>query len=153
MNIGIMASTIGFLVAILASGDCNAAPSSTSMREAALQVARRSGLSQDELRIMFADCSANQQTITFCAWRDQVAAEIDLQKTLSRVKAQSPVCGNRLARKASLWKRRRDSLCNDDAAKEFGGGSNEAAARSQCAASMTLDYAQQIRKHPSCNAP
>lgn len=140
------------LISCVASKDNAAKPTTLNHDAAMYEIVIRSRLTPDVVRDILSDCAANQQSITFCAWRDQIEAEATLSNKVSVAVARFPFCGDSLNRSISLWRKRRDSLCKVDAAKEYGGGSNESAAFSQCAASMTNAYARQIYSSRPCKS-
>lgn len=43
------------------------------------EISARSGLPASEVNALLADCDSNQTSMNFCAWRDQIVAERELQ--------------------------------------------------------------------------
>lgn len=83
-------------------------------------ISKQSGLPASEVQGMLANCDANQTSLNFCAWRDQVVAEQKLQDALDEKPA---ACKTGLEKKITAWKKRRDANCKKSVEEENGGGS------------------------------
>jgi hypothetical protein len=93
----------------------------------------RSGLPKNNVSALLADCGANQTSINFCAWRDQIIAEQDLQHSVAKQEAAAPNCKAALDKKLAIWKKNRDLICRKSARNEWGSGSMQATAQAICA--------------------
>ncbi|MEJ1978022.1 MAG: lysozyme inhibitor LprI family protein [Acetobacteraceae bacterium] len=118
--------------------------------DAIAEIARRSGLPEQEVAHRLLDCSANQQSMYFCAWRDLVVAEDKLKQRVSPVSQQSKDCADKTSAQLAAWFKKRDAICQRDAARAVGGGSDEPRQRVACEASMTDDYAQHFDEIAGC---
>lgn len=107
------------------------------------ELSKRSGLPDDELNRLLADCSANQQSMYFCAWRDQIAAEKTFDKVLVEKQLQLPQCKTFIESKAKSWSRIRDRSCDRSATKKWGEGSMKPTALAIC---MTAETARMTRR-------
>jgi uncharacterized protein YecT (DUF1311 family) len=96
------------------------------------EMAARSGLPASEVAALLANCDASQTSMNFCAWRDQLVAEQNLQLAVSRMEAQSPACKNRLEKQIPRWTRQRDLDCQKGARQDWGNGSMHQAAQTIC---------------------
>lgn len=114
------------------------------------EIAKRSGLPSQTVEHLLGDCAANQQSIDFCAWRDQIEAEQALSDAASKAKALSSHCDGLVTAQLAAWEKRRDTRCAAEAEKSDGGGSNEPAAEAECAASMTADYTRHFKPPSEC---
>lgn len=113
-------------------------------------LSRRSQLPEDELRHLTADCAANQQNVYFCAYRDVVAAELKLDRVMADKVRGRPGCKGAIDAKVERWKAARDRTCTKSAAREWGGGSMEPAARNTCLAENTERMVRQVQRLSSC---
>ncbi|MFC0400793.1 lysozyme inhibitor LprI family protein [Paraburkholderia rhizosphaerae] len=112
-------------------------PSLAASSDPVDEIARRSGLPASEVGAVLANCDASQTSMTFCAWRDQLIAEQDLQSAVSGRETDSPACKAPLEKHVSRWSRQRDSTCEKQARKEWGTGSMRQAAQASCVTTET----------------
>lgn len=114
----------------------------------AAELSKRSGLPPDEVAKLLADCNANQQSMYFCTWRDQIAAEQQLQRVVDK---KPPACKVLLERKLGAWKRKRDRGCQRYAEQQWGGGSFERTGELICDTDETKDMTKYVSvKKCSC---
>jgi uncharacterized protein YecT (DUF1311 family) len=114
------------------------------------ELSQRSGLPAAELNNLLANCDANQQSMYFCAWRDQIAAEQEFGRILAEKEEKSPQCKEVLARKAEAWLRSRNRSCEKSATQEWGTGSMKPTAQALCAAVATKKMTAQLESHNFC---
>ncbi|WP_206951439.1 lysozyme inhibitor LprI family protein [Trinickia acidisoli] len=101
------------------------------------ELAARSGMSPGAITTLLATCDANQTSMKFCAWRDELAAEHALQQLIAEKRATSPKCGAVLAQKVAAWQKRRDQACRESAQAQWGDGSMLPAEVAMCATDRT----------------
>jgi Lysozyme inhibitor LprI len=101
------------------------------------ELAKRSGLPASEVAELLSNCDANQASMNLCAWRDQIAAEQELQRAVDQKGTVSPECKAALERKIAAWKMRRDVSCQRTVEKTWGGGAVFPAAVALCATTET----------------
>ena len=114
------------------------------------ELARLSSLSKDELSVLLADCTANQQSMYFCAWRDQIAGELAAKQVLANKKQELPACGSTLDKKLASWMQSRDHVCAKSATKEWGEGSMRPTAQAICSAKETATITKRLARIRSC---
>lgn len=117
-----------------------AAPAQTLTDE----LAKRSGISPAQVTAMLADCAANRNSMKFCAWRDELAAERTLARLIDEKRAASPKCGAVLAQKVAAWQRRRDETCRQSAQRQWTDGSMQSAALAMCTTDRTKQMMQSL---------
>lgn len=122
-----------------------------STQEVLSETARRSGLSESELRDLVANCDLNQQTLYFCAFRDFVARDLQLEHARAEKEGQLPLCGAEIGRRLAALARARDEKCQSAADEEAGEGSMNLQARAVCASSMTEHLIQRLEGLSSCS--
>lgn len=93
------------------------------MQNPIVALSQRSGLPIKEITALLADCDANQTSMNFCAWRDQIMAEQELEHLIAQKSAGSDRCKLKIEHKINAWKKHRDSSCRRSAEKEWGSGS------------------------------
>ncbi|MBN3724275.1 lysozyme inhibitor LprI family protein [Burkholderia sp. Ac-20379] len=101
------------------------------------EIATRSGLPVSRIQAILQDCDANQTSMNFCAWRDQLVAERELQQAIDRHSDANPDRQRALESKMAKWKKARDASCDTSAREEWGSGSMRPAARATCATAAT----------------
>jgi uncharacterized protein YecT (DUF1311 family) len=114
------------------------------------ELSQRSGLSIDNLQNLLADCDADQQSMYFCAYSDEVVADLKLQHTLSLKQQQLPHCQTKLLDQVESWENKRDSSCAQSAAKEWGDGSMKPTAELVCSTAETNRFEKQLEKMANC---
>jgi hypothetical protein len=112
------------------------------------ELARRSGLGEPELTLMLDRCEATQQNMYFCAWRDLIAVELDLDRLIGSAERQKPSCAI-VQSDLTRWKQRRDHACETAARREWGEGSMSPTAQLLCEADATRGLADRLKAHPS----
>lgn len=113
-------------------------------------LSQRSGLPASEVSAMLSHCDADQTSTNFCAWRDQIVAEQELQRVVDDKSAASPACKEALEKKIDAWKKRRDASCQRSAQQEWGGGSMLPAAVAICATAETKRMTKKIDTRKAC---
>ncbi len=94
--------------------------------------------------MLLASCDANQTSMKFCAWRDELVAERTLRHLIERKRAASPKCGAVLAQTVAAWQRRRDETCKQSAKQQWGDGTMLSAAVAMCATDRTKQMMQTL---------
>ncbi|KVZ03397.1 lysozyme inhibitor LprI family protein [Burkholderia stagnalis] len=108
------------------------------------EISARSGLPASEVNALLADCDSDQTSMNFCAWRDQLVAERELQQVVDRQISEHPERKAALEAKVAKWKKARDASCERSARKEWGDGSMRPAALAICAAASTKDMTKKL---------
>ncbi|KWE77845.1 hypothetical protein WL78_03560 [Burkholderia ubonensis] len=108
------------------------------------EISARSGLPASEVSALLADCDSNQTSMNFCAWRDQIVAERELQQVVDRQVSEHPERKAALEAKIAKWKKARDASCERSARKEWGEGSMRPAAQAICATASTKKMTKRL---------
>jgi uncharacterized protein YecT (DUF1311 family) len=127
----------------------SAAAAAASAQTLTAELAERSGMSPWQVTTLLANCDANQTSMKFCAWRDELAAERTLRHLIEAKRAASPKCGAVLAQKVAAWQKRRDQTCRKSAEEQWGNGSMLSAAVAMCATDRTKQMMQTLSSN-SC---
>nr|WP_232452579.1 lysozyme inhibitor LprI family protein [Burkholderia ubonensis] len=106
---------LAFLLLLLASATAFAEQTPAD------EISARSGLPASEVSALLADCDSNQTSMNFCAWRDQIVAERELQQVVDQQVSEHPERKAALEAKIAKWKKARDASCEKSARKEWGG--------------------------------
>jgi len=77
------------------------------------EIAVRSGLPASEVNALLSDCDSNQTSMNFCAWRDQLVAERELQRVVDKQAGEQPCRKKALDAQIAKWKRARDASCEN----------------------------------------
>lgn len=101
------------------------------------EISARSGLPASEVTALLNNCDESQTSMNFCAWRDQIVAERELQQVVDKQVAEHPERKIGLEAKVAKWKKARDMSCEKSARKEWGDGSMRPAAQAICATAAT----------------
>lgn len=128
-------------------------PDGLERAEVLAELSRRSGLPVGELSELLADCDTNQQSMYFCAWRDQIAAERSLAAVLQRKRARMPGCRSILGPEIERWEQARDRSCAASAEREWGSGSMKRTATAVCIAAETERMTRQLEQMDECTIP
>lgn len=115
------------------------------------EMARRSGLSETELGKLVANCDLNQQTLYFCAFRDFVTRDLQLERARAEKERQLPLCKTEIGKKLTDLARTRDENCRASAEDEAGEGSMNLQIRARCASSTTERLIQRVEGVTDCN--
>jgi uncharacterized protein YecT (DUF1311 family) len=126
--------------------------SSRADAEALAELASASHIPKNELEELVADCSASQQSMNFCSWRDLIKAKQKLQKVLAEKGRQLPTCEQALNNKVAAWEKSRDAKCAESASGEWGDGSVRPTAQAVCATQQTERMAARISSINTCSA-
>ncbi|MDR0781466.1 MAG: lysozyme inhibitor LprI family protein [Pseudomonadales bacterium] len=116
------------------------------------ELAQKSGLPAVELDALLADCDANQQSLYFCAWRDQIAAEQVLRRALAEQAQSLPQCRDTVAAEIASWMQARDQSCASSALEQWGEGSMRATAQALCVTAATAQMTQQLAQMQDCGS-
>ncbi|KWI36365.1 hypothetical protein WM04_06935 [Burkholderia ubonensis] len=108
------------------------------------EISARSGLPASEVSALLADCDSNQASMNFCAWRDQIVAEREMQHVVDRQISEHPERKAALEAKVAKWKKARDASCEKSARKEWGDGSMRQAAQAICATASTKKMTKRL---------
>jgi hypothetical protein len=108
-------------------------------------LSERSKLPASEVGALLADCGANQTSMNFCSWRDQLVAEHELQVLVDEKGAASATCKSSLDAAISTWRKRRDASCEKTAQKQYAGGSMLPAAEAICSTAETQRMIKKVR--------
>lgn len=101
------------------------------------EISARSGLPASEVTALLNNCDGSQTSMNFCAWRDQIVAERELQQVVDKQVAEHLERKIGLEAKVAKWKKARDTSCEKSARKEWGDGSMRPAAQAICATAAT----------------
>ncbi|PMS15825.1 hypothetical protein C0Z18_25440 [Trinickia dabaoshanensis] len=112
------------------------------------ELAKRTGVSPEQVTALLANCDANRNSMKLCAWRDELAAERTLSRLIDEKRAASPKCGAVLEQKVAAWQRRRDETCRQSAQRQWTDGSMQSAALAMC----TTDRTKQMMQTLSSNS-
>ncbi|KVC79324.1 lysozyme inhibitor LprI family protein [Burkholderia ubonensis] len=129
---------LAFLLLLLASATAFAEQTPAD------EISARSGLPASEVSALLADCDSNQTSMNFCAWRDQIVAERELQQVVDQQVSEHPERKAPLEAKIAKWKKARDASCEKSARKEWGEGSMRAAAQEICATASTKKMTKRL---------
>ncbi|KVO42348.1 hypothetical protein WJ85_30450 [Burkholderia ubonensis] len=108
------------------------------------EISARSGLPASEVSALLANCESNQTSMNFCAWRDQIVAERELQQVVDQQVSEHPERKAALEAKIAKWKKARDASCEKSARKEWGEGSMRPAAQAICATASTKKMTKRL---------
>ncbi|MFM0738150.1 lysozyme inhibitor LprI family protein [Paraburkholderia xenovorans] len=108
------------------------------------EIVSRSGLNASEVAALLANCDASQTSMNFCAWRDRLVAEQDLQRAISS-KTDSFSCKARLEKRVSKWITQRDRACQIGAQRDWGNGSERQAAQTVCVTEATARITGKVK--------
>ncbi|KKL37355.1 hypothetical protein WR30_04140 [Burkholderia contaminans FFH2055] len=117
------------------------------------EISARSGLPASEVTAMLNNCDSGQTSMNFCAWRDQIVAERELQHVVDKQIAEHPEHRAALEAKVAKWKSARDASCEKSSRNEWGEGSMRPAAQAICATAATKRMTKRLlatlpRKRP-----
>jgi len=114
------------------------------------ELSQRSGLPDIELSSLLSDCNANQQSMYFCAWRDQIAADRVFGRVLAEKHQKMPQCKTSIQSKVASWARSRDKSCDQSATKEWGEGSMKPTAQVLCVTAETMRMTKRLERMNGC---
>ncbi|MBY8608197.1 MAG: DUF1311 domain-containing protein [Burkholderia sp.] len=108
------------------------------------EIAARSGLPASEVTALLNNCDSSQTGMNFCAWRDQIVAERELQQVVDKQVHAHPERKASLEARISKWKKARDASCEKSARKEWDDGSMLPAAKAICATASTKKMTKKL---------
>lgn len=144
-------SFVACFQATMAIAQSTAPGSSTAEALAVLtELSERSAIPREEIVAVVQDCDANQMSMNFCAWRDQISAERELDRVVADKIARRPEC--RGALETYLATRRRDfaSGCERSADAEYGEGSIKPMMRAMCMQAEIAETTKQVARMKGC---
>ncbi|WP_323118874.1 lysozyme inhibitor LprI family protein [Burkholderia alba] len=118
----------------------------------AQEISARSGLPASEVSALLADCDSTQTSMNFCAWRDQIVAERELQEVVDKQVSEHPDRKMSIEARIAKWKKARDASCEKSARKEWGDGSMRPTAQAICATAVTKKMTKKLSA-PGARAP
>jgi uncharacterized protein YecT (DUF1311 family) len=113
------------------------------------ELAARSQLPLRDVQPMLANCDLGDQStqgIYYCAWRDLIAAERDLQKIVDQRSNRLPERKAALNARIAHWKKARDANCKKIAHHDWAGGSEEPVAAMICRAADAQGMVKAMKK-------
>ncbi|RQU65318.1 DUF1311 domain-containing protein [Burkholderia cenocepacia] len=128
---------------VLASAHAFAGPT------AADEIAARSGLPASEVNVLLSDCESSPTSMNFCAWRDQIVAERELQRIVDKQVSEQPRRKAELDAKMAKWKKARDTSCEKSARHAWGDGSMRPAAQAICATAAPKEMVKRLSARAS----
>lgn len=114
------------------------------------ELSQRSGLPAAEVSKLLADCHAHQQSMYFCAWRDQIAADRAFGLALAGKLNNRPQCKTTLEAKVASWAKSRDQSCEKSAKAEWGEGSMRPTAQAHCVTAETVRMTKRLEYMNEC---
>ncbi|WP_269507806.1 lysozyme inhibitor LprI family protein [Burkholderia sp. IMCC1007] len=108
------------------------------------EIAARSGLPVSEVNALLGQCDSNQTSMNFCAWRDQLIAERELQRVADKQAREQPGRKKTLDAQLANWKKARDASCDKSARNAWDDGSMLPAARAICATEATKEMTKRL---------
>lgn len=114
------------------------------------ELARRSALPEADLNALLANCDATQQSMYFCAWRDQIAADRRLNQAVADQVKLRPHCKPYFEARTASWSRARDQFCEKSAKADWTDGSMEPTAKLLCMTAQTDQMTKHVRHMHGC---
>ncbi len=114
------------------------------------ELSKRSRLESSELNRLLADCNVNQQSMYFCAWRDQIASDRGLARVVADKQKRTPRCAESFKAKLANWERSRNQSCEKSSRKEWGDGSMQPIAQVICVTEETLRMTKRFECMSGC---
>jgi uncharacterized protein YecT (DUF1311 family) len=108
------------------------------------ELSARSGLPASDVNALLANCDANQTSMNFCAWRDQIVAERELQQIVEQRERAHPERKAALDARIKKWKKARDASCEKSAERAWDGGSMRPTAQAICATAATKKMTKKL---------
>ena len=121
-----------------------------SPSEVLAELSRRSAVPEEELKARLSRCESNQQNLYFCAFRDFVTVDLQLERTAAEQLRRHPECKELIDRQLRDLRRQRDRGCEQSASEEYGEGSLTQTAMAICAASTTKPMIEQLEAISGC---
>lgn len=147
---------ITFIVGCAAGASAENSVLPFSETDVIAELSKRSRLPVEQLKEMLSNCDANQQSMYFCAYRDYVTVDIQLEQLAAQQETREQSCVPGLAQRKSLWGKHRDERCARSAKREFGGGSMEPTALLMCITDETKRMLEKLnqtsRKKSICSS-
>lgn len=138
------------LLPVMACAGNRTAPPAPSPNEVLAEMSRRSAVPEAELKQRLTSCDADQQSIYFCALRDFIAVDLELDRIAAEQTRRHPECKGPIEHHLHDLKQERDSACAKSAEEEYGAGSMAQTAIAMCAASSTKPLIDQVAAMDRC---
>jgi hypothetical protein len=113
-------------------------------------MSRRSAVPEAELKQRLTNCDADQQSVYFCALRDFIAVDLELDRIAAEQARRHPECKEALEHQLRDLKQERDGACAKSADEEYGAGSIAQTAIAVCASSSTRPLIDQLAAMDRC---
>ena len=117
-----------------------------------VELSRKSGLAAGDLSKILSDCDVNQQSMYFCAWRDQIGAGLALDRVLADQLQKFPACKDFMESRVANWARSSDASCVKSASRAFGNGSMKPTAQAMCMTAETLKMTKRMERLNGCSS-
>ena len=124
-------------------------PAFAAVQTPAQELAASSQLPLGEIQETLAKCDSVDETtqdMYFCAWRDLIVAERDLQKVIDQRNSQRPERKAALNTRIAHWKKARAADCKKSAHRELAGGSLEPVEALGCQVEKTVDMVRTMKE-------
>jgi len=108
------------------------------------EISARSGLPVSDVNALLANCDSTQSSMNFCAWRDQIVAERELQRVVEQQANAHPERKTALETRIARWKKARDASCEKSSRQQWDGGSMRPAAQAICATAATRKMTKKL---------
>jgi hypothetical protein len=113
-------------------------------------MSRRSAVPEAELNQRLTNCNADQQSLYFCALRDFVAVDLELDRLAAEQAHRHPECKEAFEHQLRDLKQKRDGACAKSANEEYGAGSVAQTAIAVCASNSTRPLIDQLAAMDGC---
>jgi lysozyme inhibitor LprI len=137
-------------IALVTCAENQAVPPAPSPNEVLAEMSSRSAVTEAELSQWLMKCDADQQAMYFCAFRDFITIDIQLNRTAAEQIRRHPECRNEIERELRDLKQQRDSACAKSAEEDYGTGSMAQTARTICASSSTKPLIAKLAAMDQC---
>jgi uncharacterized protein YecT (DUF1311 family) len=134
----------------IAAADPQANPAVQETTTVVSELSERSKIPKSELNGLLADCNASQQSMYFCAWRDQISADRAFKQALADKAQAHPQCKAALEAKVAKWVQVRDRSCDRSAKNQYGEGSMTPTARLLCVTAENVRKTKFLERSRRC---
>lgn len=111
----------------------------------------RSGLSRDQLQEFISNCDANQMSMYFCAWNDEIASEQKLKQRLTDKLQNHPACQAKVTKLAKQWLAKENKRCEKSSKEEWSNGSMQPTAHVTCLDQKVQSKITAVEGLKNCN--
>jgi len=137
-------------IELMSCAENHAASPVPSPNEVLAEMSRRSAVPEAELKQRLTSCEAEQQNMYFCAFRDFIAVDIQLDRIAAEQTRRHPECKEPIEHQLRDLREQRDRACAKSAAEEYGAGSMARTAIAVCASSSTKPLIDQVTAMGDC---